>query len=58
VRQLDAAGIEPADIAIRRPTLDDAFMKLTGRVAEDTDTTEPAGRRTGKGRKTRTEQVG
>jgi ABC-2 type transport system ATP-binding protein len=35
VRQFDAAGIEPADVAIRRPTLDDVFMKLTGRVAEE-----------------------
>jgi ABC-2 type transport system ATP-binding protein len=35
VRQLDAAGIEPADIGIQRPTLDDVFMKLTGRAAGD-----------------------
>jgi ABC-2 type transport system ATP-binding protein len=35
VRQFDAAGIEPADISIRRPTLDDVFMKLTGRAAEE-----------------------
>ncbi|MCT9933309.1 ATP-binding cassette domain-containing protein [Planotetraspora sp. A-T 1434] len=29
VRILDAAGIEPDDIALRRPTLDDAFFALT-----------------------------
>ncbi len=34
VRQLDAQGIEIADIALRRPTLDDVFLTLTGRAAE------------------------
>jgi ABC-2 type transport system ATP-binding protein len=33
VRGFDVAGIEPADIAIRRPTLDDVFIKLTGQSA-------------------------
>jgi ABC-2 type transport system ATP-binding protein len=33
VRALDAAGIAIGDIATRRPTLDDVFLKLTGRVA-------------------------
>lgn len=35
VRQLDAAGIELTDLALRRPTLDDVFLSLTGRPAED-----------------------
>jgi ABC-2 type transport system ATP-binding protein len=35
VRQFDAAGIEPLDIAVHRPTLDDVFMKLTGRATTD-----------------------
>lgn len=35
VRELDAAGIEPGDIALRKPTLDDVFLTLTGRTAED-----------------------
>jgi ABC-2 type transport system ATP-binding protein len=35
VRQLDAAEIEPVDIGVHRPTLDDVFMKLTGRAAVD-----------------------
>lgn len=35
VRDLDASGIEVADIAVRRPTLDDAFLSLTGHSAAD-----------------------
>jgi ABC-2 type transport system ATP-binding protein len=34
VRQLDAASVEIADIAVRRPTLDDVFFALTGHAAE------------------------
>src|SRR5215813_6692606 len=33
VRVLDAAGVEVADIALRRPTLDDVFLSLTARPA-------------------------
>ena len=42
VRQLSAAGIEPADIAVRRPTLDDVFMTLTGHAARETEPGEGA----------------
>jgi len=35
VRDLDAAGVELADLAVRRPTLDDVFLALTGHVTED-----------------------
>ena len=35
VRELDSAGVGIADIAVRRPTLDDVFLKLTGHVAEE-----------------------
>ena len=35
VRLLDEAKIAIADISLRRPTLDDVFLSLTGRVAED-----------------------
>ncbi|MFP5342705.1 MAG: ATP-binding cassette domain-containing protein [Candidatus Limnocylindria bacterium] len=35
VRDLDEAGIGIDDIALRRPTLDDVFLSLTGHVAED-----------------------
>jgi ABC-2 type transport system ATP-binding protein len=34
VRRLDAEGIELADIALRRPSLDDVFLALTGHAAE------------------------
>jgi ABC-2 type transport system ATP-binding protein len=37
VRRLDEANIEIADIALRRPTLDDVFLSLTGHVAEDAE---------------------
>jgi ABC-2 type transport system ATP-binding protein len=36
VRELDAAGVKVSDLAIRRPTLDDVFLSLTGHVAEET----------------------
>ncbi len=35
VRRLDEAGVGIADVALRRPTLDDVFMGLTGHVAEE-----------------------
>jgi len=34
IRTLDAAGIRIADIGLRRPTLDDVFLSLTGHEAE------------------------
>jgi ABC-2 type transport system ATP-binding protein len=44
VRDLDALGIAIDDIALRRPTLDDVFLSLTGHAAEEgppTDDAEP-----------------
>jgi ABC-2 type transport system ATP-binding protein len=35
VRALDEARIEPEDIGLRKPTLDDVFLAFTGRVAEE-----------------------
>jgi ABC-2 type transport system ATP-binding protein len=35
VRDLDAAGVRIDDIALRRPTLDDVFLSLTGHGAEE-----------------------
>jgi len=35
VRELDACGLEPKDIALRKPTLDDVFLTLTGHRAMD-----------------------
>ena len=34
IRELDEAGIAIDDIGLRRPTLDDVFLTLTGRAAE------------------------
>jgi ABC-2 type transport system ATP-binding protein len=42
VRDLDEAGIAIDDIGLRRPTLDDVFLSLTGHAAESTDD-DPAG---------------
>lgn len=35
VRRLDSSSIRLTDIQLRRPTLDDVFLTLTGRAAED-----------------------
>jgi ABC-2 type transport system ATP-binding protein len=40
VRELDAAGVELEDLGVRRPTLDDVFLSLTGHGAEE-DAAEP-----------------
>jgi ABC-2 type transport system ATP-binding protein len=42
VRRLDDTGIGLADVALHRPTLDDVFMRLTGRSAEHGDGSEEA----------------
>lgn len=34
IRKFDAAGIQILDIALKRPSLDDVFLSLTGHVAE------------------------
>jgi ABC-2 type transport system ATP-binding protein len=38
VRRMDEAGVEVDDLTLRRPTLDDVFLTLTGRAAEETAT--------------------
>jgi ABC-2 type transport system ATP-binding protein len=35
VRLLDAADIDIEDLGMRRPTLDDVFLTLTGKHAEE-----------------------
>jgi len=35
LRGMDAAAIHPLDVGIKRPSLDDVFMALTGHVAEE-----------------------
>jgi ABC-2 type transport system ATP-binding protein len=42
IRDLDAAGLQLDDLALRRPTLDDVFLILTGHVAEEAPAVEPA----------------
>jgi ABC-2 type transport system ATP-binding protein len=37
LRRLGAADVRVLDVALRRPTLDDVFLSLTGHVAETTD---------------------
>jgi ABC-2 type transport system ATP-binding protein len=50
VRALDAAGLETHGLAMRRPSLDDVFLALTGHAAEEDG--DPGGRRRGRrGRK-------
>ncbi|MCT9089516.1 ATP-binding cassette domain-containing protein [Streptomyces sp. ASQP_92] len=54
IRELDAQGVEIDDIGLRRPTLDDVFISLTGHAAEtakDDDAEGAEGRTPAKGRK-------
>jgi ABC-2 type transport system ATP-binding protein len=48
IRDLDATGARLDDIGLRRPTLDDVFLTLTGHAAEAdaeiTSTPDPANR--------------
>jgi oleandomycin transport system ATP-binding protein len=41
VRRLDDAGVPIADLALRRPSLDDVFLNLTGHKAEPAPADEP-----------------
>jgi ABC-2 type transport system ATP-binding protein len=47
VRSLDAAGVQTQGLALRRPSLDDVFLALTGHAAEEE---EPGGGKRGKRR--------
>ena len=53
VRGLDEQGIVPSDLSLRRPSLDDVFLALTGRGATpeqaELDGAAPAGRRSKRG---------
>jgi oleandomycin transport system ATP-binding protein len=35
VRRLDAEGVVSAGLSLRRPSLDDVFLALTGHAAEE-----------------------
>jgi ABC-2 type transport system ATP-binding protein len=52
VRALDASGVEPEDIGLRKPTLDEVFLRLTGHAADaspggDRRSTSLRGKRSG-----------
>jgi ABC-2 type transport system ATP-binding protein len=49
VRSLDNAGIQTTGLGLRRPSLDDVFLALTGHAAEEED--QPTGRRRGRRRR-------
>ncbi len=51
VRAMDESGIGIEDIALRRPTLDDVFLSLTGHAAEEETATSTKSRRSRAGRK-------
>jgi ABC-2 type transport system ATP-binding protein len=51
VRELDSAGVALEDLALRRPTLDDVFLALTGHAAEEAPNGAAAA--TGRGRRRR-----
>jgi ABC-2 type transport system ATP-binding protein len=42
LRSLDAAGIAPTSVTIKRPSLDDVFLTLTGRTLRDDTAHTPA----------------
>ena len=48
VRAMDNAGIHPLDIALKRPSLDDVFMSLTGHIAESEPDVEETKKRGGR----------
>jgi ABC-2 type transport system ATP-binding protein len=50
VRNLDAAGIEVRGLALRRPSLDDVFLAITGHAAEED---EPATGKPGRANRSR-----
>jgi ABC-2 type transport system ATP-binding protein len=41
IRALDDAGVDVLDVEVRRPTLDDVFLNLTGRPAEAEESLVP-----------------
>jgi ABC-2 type transport system ATP-binding protein len=50
--ELRSRGVPVADVAVRRPTLDDVFLKLTGQPATGPDADAPAGPQAGAGDQT------
>lgn len=56
VRRLDETGITPQDVALRKPSLDDVFLKLTGRGAAEAEAERgPEATQARRGRRSRKE---
>ena len=51
IREFDAKGIHPLDIAMKRPSLDDVFLSLTGHAAEEISEDAAAGAKSKRGKK-------
>jgi ABC-2 type transport system ATP-binding protein len=47
IRALDDAGVDVLDVEVRRPTLDDVFLTLTGKRVESDDTDDEIDRQSG-----------
>ncbi|SEK25782.1 daunorubicin resistance protein DrrA family ABC transporter ATP-binding protein [Streptacidiphilus jiangxiensis] len=55
IRELDANDVLIHDIGLRRPTLDDVFLSLTGHVTESDEDKDDEGAPDGQGAKSRTD---
>jgi ABC-2 type transport system ATP-binding protein len=53
LRRLDGLGVTVQDVGVRRPTLDDVFLSLTGHAATDEPDTDEAAATTSRGRRSR-----
>ncbi len=47
IREFDGAGIHALDLALKRPSLDDVFLSLTGHIAETEAAPEPGKKKRG-----------
>ncbi|MGP4112533.1 ATP-binding cassette domain-containing protein [Streptomyces sp. 4N509B] len=56
IRELDGRGVEIDDIGLRRPTLDDVFLSLTGHAAESEEEGSGAGGPSAEGKKNATKK--
>jgi ABC-2 type transport system ATP-binding protein len=57
VRRLDSANIDTVDLALRRPSLDDVFLALTGHAAEEEEAADAKQAKGRRGRRRSSEQV-